>query len=218
MNRKFLFISGSALILLAFVIATVLYQKQELSLLGTSLSKNQGIFERQGAPIKGPENAKVTIVEFFDPACGTCADFYPLVKQLIDQYPGKVRVMMRYAPLHTGSDQVVKMLEAAHHQGKFWETLELLFKNQHRWVVNHVSQPMRARALMNGLALDHGRLDIDTNLPEISRVIQQDVEDGQTLKLRATPEFFVNGSPMPSFGYKQLSQLVKEAVEEAYQE
>lgn len=218
MNRKALFISGTGLILLAFVVATVLYQKQEFSLLGKSVSKNQSALERQGAPVKGPENARVTIVEFFDPACGTCAQFYPLVKKLVDQYPGKVKVVMRYAPLHTGSDQVVKMLEAAHKQGKFWETLELLFTNQHRWVSNHVSQPMRARGLMNGLALDHGKLDADTGIPEVSQVIQQDVTDGQALKVQATPEFFVNGRPMPSFGYKQLSQLVKEAVDEAYPE
>ena len=108
------------------------------------------------------------------------------------------------------------MLEAAHLQGKFWETLEMLFSNQRRWTSGHVAQPMRARGLMNGLAMDHARLDIDMNLPEVARAIQQDVNDGQALKVRATPEFFVNGRPMPSFGYKQLSQLVKEAVEESY--
>lgn len=216
MSRKTLFISGLAIILLAFIVAAVLYQKQELSLLGESTYKNRQALERDGAPVKGPQDAKVTIVEFFDPACETCASFYPLVKKLVDQYPGKVRVMMRYAPLHAGSDQVVKLLEAAHLQGKYWETLEMLFNNQRRWTSNHVSQPMRARGLMNGLALDHARLDIDMNLPEVARVIQQDVNDGQALKVRATPEFFVNGRPMPSFGYKQLSQLVKEAVEESY--
>ena len=216
MNRKALFISGLAIIILAFIFAAFLYQKQELSLLGESTYKNRQALERDGAPVKGAQDAKVTIVEFFDPACGTCADFYPLVKKLVDQYPGKVRVMMRYAPLHAGSDQVVKLLEAAHLQGKYWETLEMLFSNQRRWVSNHVSQPMRARGLMNGLAMDHARLDIDMNLPEVARTIQQDVKDGQALKVRATPEFFVNGRPMPSFGYQQLSQLVKEAVEEAY--
>jgi protein-disulfide isomerase len=216
MSRKTLFISGLAIILLAFIVAAVLYQKQELSLLGESTYKNRQALERDGAPVKGPQDAKVTIVEFFDPACETCADFYPLVKKLVDQYPGKVRVMMRYAPLHAGSDQVVKLLEAAHLQGKFWETLEMLFSNQRRWTSGHVAQPMRARGLMNGLAMDHARLDIDMNLPEVARAIQQDVNDGQALKVRATPEFFVNGRPMPSFGYKQLSQLVKEAVEESY--
>jgi len=216
MTRKSLFLSGIGLILLIFAIATVLYQNNNTARQGATVSQNQGVVERQGAPVFGPIDAKVTIVEFFDPACGTCADFYPLVKQFINQYPGKVRVMMRYAPLHTGSDQVVVMLEAAHQQGKFWQSLELLFKNQRRWVVNHVSQPMRARGILNGLAMDHQKLNSDMHRPEITQAIQQDVADGQTLKIRATPEFFVNGRPMPSFGYEQLSQLVKEAVAENY--
>ena len=216
MTRKSLFLSGIGLILLVFAIATVLYQNNKTALQGASAGQNQGVAERQGAPVFGPIDAKVTIVEFFDPACGTCADFYPLVKKFINQYPGKVRVMMRYAPLHTGSDQVVTMLEAAHQQGKFWQSLELLFKNQRRWVVNHVSQPMRARGILNGLAMDHKKLDSDMHQPQIAQAIQQDVEDGQALKVRATPEFFVNGRPMPSFGYDQLSQLVKEAVAKNY--
>ncbi len=216
MTRKSLFLSGIGLILLIFAIATVLYQNNKTTLQDASVSQNQGVVERQGAPVFGPIDAKVTIVEFFDPACGTCADFYPLVKQFVNQYPGKVRVMMRYAPLHTGSDQVVVMLEAAHQQGKFWQSLELLFKNQRRWVVNHVSQPMRARGILNGLAMDHQKLNSDMHRPEITQAIQQDVADGQALKIRATPEFFVNGRPMPSFGYEQLSQLVKEAVAENY--
>ena len=123
---------------------------------------------------------------------------------------------MRYAPLHTGSDQVVKMLEAAHLQGKFFQALEMLFNNQQRWVVNHVSQPMRARGLLNGIAMDHEKLMIDMNQPDVVQAIQQDVQDGQALNIKATPEFFVNGQPLSSFGYKQLSQSVKDAVEEAY--
>lgn len=216
MNRKTLFISGAGLVLLAFVIATVLFQNHKTTLRSTSLNQNQGVVEREGAPVKGPADARVTIVEFLDPACGTCRDFYPLVRQFINQYPGKVRVMVRYAPLHPGSDQVVKMLEAAHQQGKFWQALELLFNSQDHWVINHVSQPMRARTILNSLDLDQEKMMTDMHRPEIAQAINQDVEDGQALKIRATPEFFVNGRPMPSFGYEQLSQLVKEAVSEEY--
>lgn len=216
MNRKILFISSTGLILLAFIIATVLFQNHKTDLQSASVSQNQSVLEREGAPVKGPADARVTIVEFLDPACGTCRDFYPLMKQFIDQYPGKVKVMVRYAPLHPGSEQVVKMLEAAHRQGKFWQALELLFSSQDRWVINHVSQPMRARTILNSLDMDQEKLMVDMNRPEVAQAIQQDVEDGQALKVRATPEFFVNGRPMPSFGYEQLSQLVKEAVAEAY--
>jgi len=216
MNRKTLFVSVAGLFVLVFVMLTLIYQNYQGSLQGRSANANQSVVERQGAPIKGPVDARVTIVEFFDPACGTCADFYPLLKKLIDQYPGKVRVMMRYAPLHSGSDQVVKMLEAAHLQGKFWPALELLFKNQPRWIVNHVSQPMRARGILNGLALDHKKLDTDMNQTSVTQAIQQDVKASQVLNVRATPEFFVNGRPMPSFGFEQLSELVKDAVADAY--
>jgi protein-disulfide isomerase len=215
MSKKAIFISVAGILLLAFVMASVIYRNHQSALQSASGGRDQGIAERQGAPVKGPMDASVTIVEFFDPACGTCADFYPLVKKLIDQYPGKVRVMMRYAPLHTGSDEVVKMLEAAHLQGKFFQALELLFDNQQRWVVNHVSQPVSARGILNGLALDHERLTTDLNQPEVTRTIQQDVQDGNALGVKATPEFFVNGRPLPSFGYEQLARLVKEAVEDS---
>ena len=216
MNKNLIFVSVGGILLLAFVMATVIYKNHEATLQGASGGQNQSIVERQSAPLKGPVDAKVTIVEFFDPACGTCADFYPLVKMLIDQYPGKVRVMMRYAPLHTGSDEVVKMLAAAHLQGKYFQALELLFKNQQRWVVNHVSQPARAQGILNGLALDHKKLQIDMNQPQVTQAIAQDVKDGQALDVKATPEFFVNGQPLPSFGYEQLARLVKEAVAENY--
>jgi len=216
MSRKTLFIAVAGLLALVFGMLTLIYQNHQAGLDYASGGEQRELVERQGAPVKGSADARVTIVEFFDPACGTCADFYPLVKQLMDQYPGKVRVMMRYAPLHKGSDQVVKMLEAAHLQGQFWPALELLFKNQRRWVVNHVSQPMRARGLLNGLAMDHEKLDAAVNQTAVTGSVEEDVRDGQALNIRATPEFFINGRPLPSFGYEQLRQMVKEAVAAAY--
>ena len=216
MNRKTIFIAVAGILLLAFGMATMIFQNYQATLHSDVAVQNQAVVQRQGAPVKGPADARVTIVEFFDPACGTCRDFYPYLKQFIDQYPGKVKVMLRYAPLHPGSDQVVKMLEAAHQQGKFWQALELLFFNQDRWIINHTSQPMRALNLLNSLDIDQEKLVADMNSPEIARIIQKDLQDSQALNVRATPEYFVNGRPMPSFGYQQLSQLVKEAVIEAY--
>ena len=216
MNRKTIFMSVAGVLLLAFGMATMIFQNYQSTLHSGVAGQNQAVVQRQGAPVKGPADARVTIVEFFDPACGTCRDFYPYLQQFIDQYPGKVKVMLRYAPLHPGSDQVVKMLEAAHLQGKFWQALELLFFSQDRWIINHTSQPMRALTLLNSLDIDQEKLVTDMNSPEIARIIQKDLQDSQTLNVRATPEYFVNGRPMPGFGYQQLSQLVKEAVIEAY--
>jgi protein-disulfide isomerase len=108
------------------------------------------------------------------------------------------------------------MLEAARLQDQFWPALEALFANQNRWVVNHRSNPARARAVLNSIPLDHARLDADINSPAVVAAVEHDVRDLQTLGVRATPEFFVNGQPLPSFGYRQLEQLVNEAVADEY--
>jgi protein-disulfide isomerase len=214
MNKKILFISASLIIILAFIAAVSIFKTQQSSTNTTVEPPN--IVERANAPTKGPQDAKVTIVEFFDPACETCSVFYPLVNKLIERYPGKVKVMMRYAPLHKGSDQVVKLLEAAHLQGQFWPATEILFTNQQRWTRHHVAQPQSARALLKDLPLDNEQFMRDVSSDNVSNMIQPDWMDGQTLKVRATPQFFVKGKPLINFGYKQLTELVEEAIAEAY--
>jgi len=216
MNRKSFFITFACLLVLGFVAASLLYKNYPPAGRDGTSDQNTSVVERPGAPIKGAVDARVTIVEFLDPACGTCAQFFPLTNQLVQQHEGKVKIMVRYAPLHAGSDQVVKMLEAARLQGKFWQALELLFRNQDRWVMNHQAQPHRARAILNSIAMDQPKLDLDISSTEVSRAVEQDVRDGQALGVRATPEFFVNGKPLPSFGYEQLDQLVRNAVAANY--
>ena len=216
MNQKTIFALVGGILVLAFVMASMIYRNHQASVQGGVVNQNQDIVERQSAAIKGPLDARVTIVEFLDPACETCRDFLPMVTNLIKKHPGKVRVMVRYAPLHPGSDQVVKMLEAANMQGKFWPALELLFSTQNRWTANHTSQPMRALNILNSLDIDQQQLTSDMNSEKVNLVIQQDINDAKSLGVRATPEFFVNGQPLPSFGFEQLSQLVDQAVADAY--
>ncbi|MCP4322430.1 MAG: thioredoxin domain-containing protein [Alteromonadales bacterium] len=213
MKQINIFISAVAFLVLIFIAAVAIYNSEQSSTVANELLP---ALERSNAPVKGGKQAKVTIVEFFDPACGTCRQFYPLINNLIKKYQGKVKVEMRYAPLHQGSEDVVKMLEAAHLQGKFWPAVELLFANQQRWVEHHVSNPDRALAGIKTLALDHNQLDRDWNSSEVAKTIAQDIADGQTLKVRATPQFFVNGKPLIVFGYDELVELVEEAVAEAY--
>jgi len=78
-------------------------------------------------------DAKVYIVEFMDPACETCAAFAPFVKQMMADNPGKIKLVLRYAPFHDGADYFVTILEAAKKQGKYWETLDAMFKSQPYW-------------------------------------------------------------------------------------
>lgn len=216
MKQKILFAIAAAILLLGFFMASKLYtdSAQEETVQHTAL--NQAHLQRMHSPTYGPTEAKVLIVEFFDPACETCRNFYPLVKELMAAHPGQVRLAMRYTPFHNGSEGVVRILEAARKQGKYWETLEALYAAQDDWVQHHSVQPDRVWPHLAGLGLDLERLRQDMDAPEIGAVITQDLEDAKTLNVEKTPEFFVNGRPMPSFGREQLRLLVEEAVAASY--
>ena len=79
MNKKALFIGVSIIIIVAFIAAVTIFKKEEMSKNENASINNLKIVERENAPIKGSVDAKVTIVEFFDPACETCEVFYPLL-------------------------------------------------------------------------------------------------------------------------------------------
>jgi protein-disulfide isomerase len=168
------------------------------------------------SPSLGDANARVHIVEFLDPACETCRRFHPLVKRLMESHPGRIRLSVRYAPFHKGSEDIVRLLEAAKRQGRFWQTLEALFAAQPRWVVDHVARLDLAWSAVQGLGLELDRVKQDMKAPELTQVIRQDIEDAVKLNVTKTPEFFVNGRPMPRFGYEELETLVREALREAY--
>lgn len=215
MNKKTLFISTIIILCTAFIVAVSIFNNEQ-SKIQAQTTQNAQWLTRDNAPFKGSADAKVTIVEFFDPACETCRQFYPLVNRIMKNNPGKIKLVKRYAPLHQGSDQVVKILEAAHLQGKFWPAVELLYKNQNNWVQHHVAQPELALIALQRLKLDATQLTLDQQSEQVSEAIAKDINDGKMLKVRATPQFFVNGKPLINFGYEPLVKLVDEAISQAY--
>ena len=54
------------------------------------------------------------------------------------------------------------------------------------------------------------------NDPEFVKIIEQDLADAETLNVRKTPGFFVNGKPLQDFGYRQLEQLVQAEITANY--
>ena len=213
--KRTLFLSAAVILLLAFVAGALFYNAQKAERAGQQAEQNQAALTRAHSRVLGPADARVEIVEFFDPACETCRRFYPLVKDLLAAHPQQLRLVLRYAPFHQDADYVVKVLEAAGRQGKYWETLEALLAVQEEWVVHHAVQPQQVWRHVAGLGLDLERLQHDMNAPEIARLIAQDLEDARTLNVSKTPEFFVNGKPLPSFGFEQLKALVDEALASA---
>ena len=213
---QYLVIFSAVFLVMAFIVAALYYKSEKSDAAAQAYQRDKSTFIRANAPTRGSPAAKVDIVEFFDPACDTCKAFSPFVRDLMAAHPDKIRLYARYAPFHEGSDYVVKILEAAHRQGKFWETLDALFAAQSSWSPNHRADPNLVWNYIDGVGLDMGRLRQDMNSPEIEKIIQQDIADAKALNVTATPEFFVNGKPLPSFGYDQLKKLVEDAVDSSY--
>lgn len=203
-------------LIIAFVLGGYLYKSQQAKNLDFMARENASTFVRDYSLTLGSNDAKVYIVEFFDPACETCRDFYPLVKNLMAANEGKTKLVVRYAPFHEGSDNVVKMLEAARKQGKYWEALEVTFNYQPYWAIHHKAQPELLWQFLPQAGLNMEQLRNDMNDPEIARRIEQDLADARALNVRQTPEFFVNGRPLPSFGFNQLKELIESEVQDNY--
>jgi protein-disulfide isomerase len=214
MKRKTLFVTAAVVLVAAFAAAAFVYQARKSD--AAQAQARLPLLVRDYAPVEGPPDAKVNIVEFLDPACGTCREFYPFVHRLMDGHPGKIKVTIRYAPFHKNSDYVVKVIEAARKQGKFNEALQALFASQERWAPNHTPQPDLIWPYLEGIGLDLQQARQDAFAPDIARRVAQDIADAKALGVRQTPEFFVNGKPMPSFGYDQLTALVNDALAAAY--
>ena len=168
-----------------------------------------------GAPAMGDPDAPVHIVEFLDPACETCALFYPMVKQWIQEAPGKIRLSVRHVPFHRGAEHAVQVLEASRAQGKYWETLEALLSSQAQWTQNHRVLQDRVLPAVAGVGLDMDELRAHMNGMEVLVRMERDRKDALTLEVRATPEYYVNGRPLPSFGAQQLLDLVREELAKA---
>jgi len=216
MKKNQIVISAIVAMVIIFGGAAYFYNTQQ------SETKNQLAQQHANALIpshairKGNPAAKVTIVEFLDPACGTCKQFHPVINALLKKYPEKINVVIRYAPLHPGSDQMVAILEAARKQNEFWNVLDLMFESQQHWTVNHVARPDLFWGYLKGYGFDVDRIQKDMQDPEIIKIIQQDISDGQLLGATKTPTFFVNGKPLPSFGFEQLMDLVNSELAANY--
>ena len=215
---KYVIFGVSCLVLIfLFVFGSSYYKGKQVEKFGFLAQENASIFGRDHSQTLGADDAKVYLVEFMDPACETCAAFSPLVKKIMAANPGKIKLVLRYAPLHEGADYFVKILEAAKKQGKYWETLDIMYKTQRYWASHHNPQPQRVWQFLPMAGLDIEQIKKDMNEPAIAKLLEQDIADSKTLNVRKTPGFFVNGKPLQTFGIKQLQQLVQSEIEATYQ-
>lgn len=175
---------------------------------------------RADVPAIGPADAKVTLVEFYDPECESCAAFHPIVKGLLKEFDGKIRFVSRYATFHKNARLAAIYTEAAGEQGKYWEMQAKLFEKQDEWGERHGQAPAAPAAEANtlfekyakelGMNVDQLKASVDD--PKHAAKVDRDMRDVNTLGVKRTPTFYVNGRLLAKLSQPDLRALIMQEL------
>jgi len=163
----------------------------------------------EGEYFKGPENAKVTIVEMADFECPACRGISEDVKKITDEYKDKVKYVFLHYPLsyHKNAEEAALATEAAGKQGKFWEMYDKL------WAINTLNSDTVEQAAKD-IGLDMNKFEIDRNSQELKDKIARHKKKAESINLQGTPTFFINsqeftGNPDYNGLKSAIDQLLK---------
>lgn len=161
-------------------------------------------------PAKGNPAAPVTIVEFTDFQCPSCAAAQPTLDKLVAEYGDRVRLVVRDFPLeqHENAAKAAEAAEAARAQGKYWEYASLLFANQTALSVDKLKE------YATRLGLDRQKFDAALDSGQMGEKVQRDLMDGIRLGVNSTPSFFVNGRVANDRSYEGLKAAIEKALGE----
>lgn len=145
--------------------------------------------------VKGNPNASVTLIEYLDFECEACGAYFPLVKQLEEEFPNDLRVVIRYYPLpgHQNGLPAALAVEAAARQGKFNEMHDLLFEEQEKWGEKRMPTPEIFEEYAKKLGLDVEKFKQDVTSQSVEDRVKRDVDSGTKLGNTGTPSFYLNG-------------------------
>lgn len=141
-------------------------------------------------PASGPANAAVTVIMFSDFQCSACAATHPVLKEVMAAYAGKIRLVVRDFPLeaiHPNGFQAARAAAAANAQGKFFEYIEILYKNQNALDADSLKKYAAQ------IGLNAQQFEVDFNSEKIAAEIRKDMADGDAIGINSTPTIFVNG-------------------------
>jgi len=161
---------------------------------------------------RGDLNSPVTVVEFTDFQCSACGGMYPIVEEVLKSYGTRVHFVMRNFPLtavHPNAYNAAQAAEAAKAQGKYWEYIDILFKNQ----TTLDRDSLKKYATQAGL--DRKQFDADFDSGKYEPVLRKDIEEGETYGIEATPTFFINGVVLTEYSGEGLRAAIEKAFARA---
>jgi len=159
-------------------------------------------------PARGDANAPVTIVEFTDFQCPACAGMHPILEDVLKSYGNKVRFVVRDFPLnqHEWARKAAEAADAANAQGKFFEYIAVLFKNQKALDVPSLKK------YATQVGLDRVRFDAALDRGVYAEEVRKDVEDGEMYGVGSTPTIFINGVQLRVLSVEGLRAAIDRAA------
>jgi len=211
-EAKILFGLGIIGVLIVFT-ATLLFNRSQPGPVRLTVSEQERLV-REDSPSRGPADAQVTLVEFLDPECESCRAAHPEVEQILADYEGRIRYIVRYFPNHNNSTLAVAATEAAGEQGMYWEMQAILFVNQPEWGERATPQTDHFIRYASELGLDVEQFTASLQNPEYVAIAERDRQDALALGLRGTPTFFVNGQLVYGMNGQMLRTLIDQGLQE----
>lgn len=161
----------------------------------------------------GPVDAPVTLVEYGDFECSICGRAYPVVKELLGTYEGKIRFIFRNFPMKTIHDNAYDAAlaaEAAGLQGKFWEVYHLFFRNQESLEKSNLLKYAASAGV------DEAGMLADMESDAVKQKVKEDFRSGVISGVNGTPTFFINGVRYNGTYYLwDLSKAVDRVLDQA---
>jgi protein-disulfide isomerase len=147
---------------------------------------------------KGAGNKNVTLIEYGDFQCPSCASYYPVLQEVKDKYGDDITFQFRHFPLtqiHQNAMAAHRAAEAASKQGKFWEMHDLLYERQNLWAQSgNAAQQMEDYATELGLNAEQFKTDYQSS--DVNGVINADLAAGNAVGVTGTPTFVLNDQKM----------------------
>jgi protein-disulfide isomerase len=149
----------------------------------------------------GAKDGDVTLVEFFDYACGYCRQSVPDVERLLAE-DKKLRIVFRELPiLGPGSEEAAKMSLVAAKQGRFIDFHRKMYASS-RPAAETIAAAQKASGVAPG----------DVAAPEIADEVAKNLALARTLNLTGTPSFVVGDQVLNgAVGYDALKKAIAEA-------
>ncbi|MEK7635497.1 MAG: thioredoxin domain-containing protein [Patescibacteria group bacterium] len=163
--------------------------------------------------VKGNKGANLTLIEYSDFQCPACASYYPIVKQVMDNFSDKVAFAYRHFPLsqHKNAELAAITVEAAGRQGKFWEMHDAIFNNQKEWSENsNVKELFIKYAGEIGLNVEQFKPDIESG--ELKDKVKRDLNSGISAGVNSTPTFFLNAKKISPTSYEDFKNIIEQSI------